>query len=151
VLISGNPGIDDAERPARIASDAAWAALLRERGITAFVDAWQAQPLFADQHAPADALAARTVRRRTLDGEQLARCLEVMGLGAMPDFRAQLPGWRERIAVLAGARDAKFAAIARAMPAARCDLVADAGHDPTIEQPRALAAAIAQGIAAVGG
>src|SRR5262245_28816608 len=49
VLVSVNPGIADGERAARRASDAAWAAMLRERGIAAFVDAWQAQPLFASQ------------------------------------------------------------------------------------------------------
>jgi 2-succinyl-6-hydroxy-2,4-cyclohexadiene-1-carboxylate synthase len=49
ILVSVNPGIDDAERAARRAGDAAWARLLRERGIDAFAEAWEAQPLFATQ------------------------------------------------------------------------------------------------------
>ena len=67
VLISVNPGIDDAERPARRAHDAAWARLLRERGLDAFLDAWEAQPLFATQaRVRADLRAARRARRLAL-------------------------------------------------------------------------------------
>ncbi|HET9622186.1 MAG TPA: alpha/beta fold hydrolase, partial [Kofleriaceae bacterium] len=74
VLISVNPGIADAERPARRASDAAWAARARTGGLADFLAAWQAQPLFASQaRAPADRRAARAARRSRLAGEQLAR------------------------------------------------------------------------------
>ena len=137
ILISVNPGIAGAERPARRASDAAWARLLREHGIAAFVDAWQAQPLFATQaRAPADRLAARRARRLALDPEQLARSLEVMGLAEMPDYRAHVTA--DRCRLIAGADDAKFLAIARALPAP-LDVIAASGHDPTLEQPDALA------------
>ncbi|HEX2689383.1 MAG TPA: alpha/beta fold hydrolase [Kofleriaceae bacterium] len=139
ILISVNPGIWDHERAARRAGDAAWAKLARQRGIAAFVEAWQAQPLFATQHrVPADRLAARTARRLALDPEQLARSLEAMGLAEMPDYRAFVD---DRVALIAGADDAKYVAIARTLPA-RLELIADSGHDPLLEQPRALAAAI---------
>ena len=50
VLESASPGIDDPmERDARFASDAQLAASLERDGIEAFVDRWQAQPLFASQ------------------------------------------------------------------------------------------------------
>src|SRR5213078_461798 len=91
ILISVNPGIADAERAARRASDAAWAKLARERGTAAFLAAWEAQPLFAtQQRAPADRLAARRARRLALDPEQLARSLETTGLAEMPDYRDQI-------------------------------------------------------------
>lgn len=139
VLISGNPGIADDERAARRAGDAAWARLARERGIAAFVDAWQAQPLFAtQQRASADRLAARRARRLALDPEQLARSLETMGLAEMPDYR---PHVDHRCALIAGADDARYVAIARALPAP-LELIAGSGHDPLLEQPVALAAAI---------
>ncbi len=141
ILISVNPGLPEAEREARRASDARWAALLREHGIAAFVDAWEAQPLFATQaRCPPARLAARRARRLQLDPEQLARSLEVMGLAAMPDYRAAVT--TERVALLAGADDAKYVAIARALPAPLA-VVAACGHDPTLEQPVALAAALA--------
>ncbi len=143
VLIGCNPGLDEAERDARRASDAGWARVLRTEGVTAFTDAWQAQPLFASQaRAPADRLAARRARRLALDPEQLARSLEAMGLAEMPDYRAVFP--RDRVALIAGADDAKYVAIARSLRAPSLELIDGCGHDPTLEQPAVLAAAIAR-------
>ena len=137
ILISVNPGIRDAERAARRANDAAWAHMLRERGLAAFFEAWQAQPLFATQsRAPADRRAARGAARRALDPEQLARTFEVMGLAEMPDHTAAVTADRCRLIV--GADDTKFLAIARTLPAP-LDVIADCGHDPTLEQPATLA------------
>ena len=143
VLIGCNPGIADRERPARVATDAHWAALLRTRGIAEFTDAWSTQPLFASQRqVAAERLTARRVRRLALDPMQLARCLDVMGTGAMPDYRPALPALAHRIAWLAGAGDATYAQLAQSLPGAHRALIADCGHDPTLEQPAALAAAI---------
>ncbi|MBS1120947.1 MAG: menH [Deltaproteobacteria bacterium] len=140
ILISVNPGISDAERAARRASDAVWATLLRERGIEAFASAWQGQPLFATQARASDERrAARRDRRIRLDPEQLARSLEVVGLAEMPDYRGAVTP--DRIALVAGADDAKYVAIARAM-GAPLELIADCGHDPTLERPQALAEAL---------
>jgi 2-succinyl-6-hydroxy-2,4-cyclohexadiene-1-carboxylate synthase len=139
VLIGVNAGIADEDRPARRASDAVWAKLLRTRGIAAFVDAWQAQPLFASQAQ--DRLAERRARRLALDPEQLARSLEVMGLAEMPDYRGSV----SRCSLIAGADDAKFADIARSLPAP-LELIEGSGHDPTLDQPERLAAAIARAL-----
>jgi len=139
ILISVNPGIADPERPARRASDAAWATLVRDRGLDAFLAAWEAQPLFAtQQRAPADRLAARRDRRRALDPTQLARSLETMGLAEMPDYRGQVD---DRCALIAGADDAKYVAIARALPAP-LEIIPGSGHDPLLEQHAALTAAL---------
>jgi len=144
VLISVNPGIDEHERPLRRANDAVWARMLRERGVPAFLDAWEAQPLFATQaNVPVDVREARRARRLGLDREQLARSLEVMGLAEMPDYRGVVDA---RCALLVGADDAKFVAIAEALPAP-VEHIAGSGHDPTLEQPAALAAAIARALA----
>lgn len=141
VLISVNPGIADPERPARRDSDAAWARLARDRGIDGFLAAWEAQPLFAtQQRAPAARRAARRARRLALDPAQLARNLETMGLAEMPDYRDLVD---DRVALIAGADDAKYVAIGRALPAP-LDILPDSGHDPLLEQPAALAAAIAR-------
>lgn len=143
VLISVNPGIADHERAARRTGDAAWAELARSRGTASFIDAWQAQPLFASQlRAPADRLAARRARRLALDPEQLAKSLETMGLAEMPDYRSLVDS---RFALIAGADDAKYVAIARGLPAPH-QLIADSGHDPLLEQPAALAQAIARAL-----
>jgi len=139
ILISVNPGIADRERAARRDSDAAWATLVRDRGLDAFLAAWEAQPLFAtQQRAPADRLAARRARRRALDPAQLARSLETMGLAEMPDYRGDVDG---RLALIAGGDDARYVAIAGALPAP-LEIIAGSGHDPLLEQPAALTAAL---------
>jgi 2-succinyl-6-hydroxy-2,4-cyclohexadiene-1-carboxylate synthase len=146
VLISVNPGITDAERAARRATDAEWAALLRTHGLAAFESRWTAQPLFASQQRVDPArLARRRVHRIAHDPEQLARSLEAMGLAEMPDYRPALPALRGRLALIAGADDAKYVAIARAtgLPV---EVIPDSGHDPTLEQPERLATAIARAV-----
>jgi 2-succinyl-6-hydroxy-2,4-cyclohexadiene-1-carboxylate synthase len=139
IAISVNPGLDDTARAARRVIDAAWADMLRARGLAKFIVAWEAQPLFATQ-ARADAArrAARRARRLALDPEQLARSLEVMGVADMPDYHAAVAA---RVALIAGADDPKYLAIARALPAP-LEVIAGSGHDPTLEQPALLAAAI---------
>jgi 2-succinyl-6-hydroxy-2,4-cyclohexadiene-1-carboxylate synthase len=143
ILIGINPGISDAERANRREFDAAWARLLRTSGIGAFGDAWAAQPLFATQtRAPVARRELRQTRRLALDPEQLARSLEVMGVAAMPNYWNVLPAHRSRIALIAGADDAKYVAISEGLPAASFETIPDSGHDPTLEQPAALADAI---------
>jgi 2-succinyl-6-hydroxy-2,4-cyclohexadiene-1-carboxylate synthase len=153
VLVSVSPGLaDPSERAARAASDAAWAARLRRDGIAAFVDAWEAQPLFATQARVAPAvLAARRARRLALDPRALARSLETMGLAAMPDYRGSVAAHAGRLALVAGALDAKFADLARGLvaesPSLPLDLIEESGHDPVLEQPEGLSRAIAGALA----
>lgn len=147
VLISVNPGIDNHERPERRISDGHWSRLLREKGIAAFVQGWSALPLFATQtRAPEAARAARRVQRLALDPEQLAQSIEVMGLGAMPDYRPQLPALGDRVSLIVGCEDTKFAAVARQVPGVTLDELPDCGHDPTLEQPELLAKTIARAV-----
>ena len=141
VLISVNPGIDDHERAARRASDAAWATRARA-DFPAFLDAWEAQPLFATARARApEERARRRARRLRHDPDQIARSLEVMGLAEMPDYRTAITP--ARTALIVGAEDAKYVAIARSCAAPREEIAA-CGHDPTLEQPAALEVALAR-------
>ena len=140
ILIGVNPGVVD-DRAARRASDAAWARMLREQGIAAFADAWNAQPLFASQRrVDPEKLAARRAARLRHDPEQLARSLEVMGLAEMPDYTTAARD--PRVMIVAGADDAKYLAIAQQLGLA-VTTIAACGHDPTLEQPAALAAQLA--------
>jgi 2-succinyl-6-hydroxy-2,4-cyclohexadiene-1-carboxylate synthase len=147
VLIGCNPGIADTERAARRAFDATWTRILRTDGIAAFIDAWERQPLFATQvRAPARRRAERRARRLALDPEQLAQSLEAMGLAAMPDYWSAIPAHRDRLALVVGADDTKYVAIAQSLPAKIHEVIADSGHDPTLEQPEMLAAVIARAV-----
>lgn len=140
LVVSAQAGLREDERSARRAGDARWVGLLRERGLPAFVDAWQALPLWASQaEVPEGAKAAqRELRlRHTADG--LARSLVQHGLGEMPDFRPLLPHVRTSVDLLVGQRDAKFVLLAEELstllPHARLSVAAGAGHNLLLERP----------------
>jgi len=142
ILIGVNPGLVSAEeRAARLASDQAWASMVRRSGIAAFATQARVDPA---------RLAARRARRLRLDPEGIARSLETMGLAQMPDYHAAIASNASRLHLIAGADDARFVAIARALvaecPALPLDLVADSGHDPILEQPEGLSRAITRAI-----
>jgi 2-succinyl-6-hydroxy-2,4-cyclohexadiene-1-carboxylate synthase len=144
-LVGASAGLrSEEERRARRESDAGWARLLRERGLAAFLAAWEGQPLFAGQRGlPAAMLEAQRSWREGLDAEGLARSLEWLGLGEMPDLWPALAQVRVPVLFVAGARDGKFASLAGAMaaaiPGAEARLVAGAGHNVVLEAPEALA------------
>ena len=153
ILVGVHPGLaSDAERAERRAADARWAERLRRDGTAAFLAAWEAQPTFATQaRASADVRARRHAERGGLDPRALATQLEVLGLAAMPALRRALVERAHRAHLVVGADDAKFLAVARTLvheaPALVIDVVDGSGHDPTLEQPAALAAIIARAAA----
>jgi pimeloyl-ACP methyl ester carboxylesterase len=149
----GQPRPDTAAlRADRRAADADWAALLRSRGTAAFADAWEQQALFA---TAARADPARRARRRAareaLDPAALARALETTGLADMPDYRAALAARASRAHLIVGGDDARFVALAgdavAHAPALLVEVLADVGHDPTLENPDALAGLLARALA----
>lgn len=137
------------ERDAARARDAANAARLRAEGVPAFMDAWERLPLFATQR---DLPAATRERvrdgRLANDAEALARTFEHAGQHAMParaDVRAALAKLRAAgipVLYLAGARDAKYRALAEELAAdglAEARIVEGAGHNVHLEAPGAFA------------
>ncbi len=141
-LIGITPGIEDEEaRGLRVASDAVWSAKLRNEGITAFVDAWQALSLW-DTQAMVPAARRGALRRARLahDPEQLARAMDALGTGRMPSMWHALPALTMPVQVIAGALDTKYAAIAARMcqmlPNASLHLIPGAGHNPVFEDPQ---------------
>lgn len=146
VLVGGTPGLRTAtERAARVRDDAALAESLLRDGLAAFVDRWEALPLFATQRAlPETARAARRAQRMGHDPAALAWCLRALGTGAMPSLWDMLPGNAVPLRLVTGARDEKFTAVAREVVAACARathaVVPDAGHDVVTERgARALA------------
>jgi 2-succinyl-6-hydroxy-2,4-cyclohexadiene-1-carboxylate synthase len=144
VLIGGTPGIeDDLERSARAAHDRALAQRVREIGVPAFVDEWLTNPLFAT--LPAEARYVEHRRGNTIEG--LADSLERAGTGVQESLWDELPRLSMPVLAVAGALDARFAAIAARTadaigPSATVALIPDAGHTAHLEQPAAFLATL---------
>lgn len=143
--IGARAGFEDtAERAARVQGDAALAARIEREGVPAFVDAWMARPLFATQRRlGAAALAAAREQRLANRPHALAASLRGMGAGAQMPLQARLAQLQRPVLLVAGAEDARFAAIARdlvrRLPRGCVALVPDAGHAAHLENPDAFA------------
>jgi 2-succinyl-6-hydroxy-2,4-cyclohexadiene-1-carboxylate synthase len=150
VLVGASPGLDDpAERAARRASDDALAAELEQIGLERFLDRWLAQPLFAtlppERAGRADRLANTT--------QGLATSLRLHGTAAQEPLWDRLAGLRPPALLLAGAGDAKFAALAERMAAtigssARVARIPGAGHAAHLERPDEVAVLVRDFLAA---
>jgi 2-succinyl-6-hydroxy-2,4-cyclohexadiene-1-carboxylate synthase len=153
VVVSTHPGLcRESERALRRAHDRRWIALLRERGTAAFVSAWERQALWHTQRAlPEWIRAARRRARCQHAAEGLARALESVGLGRMPDLRPQLARSSCTFDFLAGGADSKFLALAqelhRLIPGSSLGVAEHAGHDLVLERPRFCAAYMASRVA----
>ncbi len=150
-LLSAHPGLQSAaERADRRAADAAWCDILLTRGVPAFVDAWQAQAMWATQaQLPEAARQQRQSERLSHSAQGLALSLRLTGLGEMPNYCARLQEIRVPVTLVAGALDAKFSALVRNMagqlPQANTEIVQGAGHDLLLERPEFITAVIRRG------
>jgi 2-succinyl-6-hydroxy-2,4-cyclohexadiene-1-carboxylate synthase len=139
VLVGGTPGLaDPGERAARVAEDELRAALVEELGVPAFLEDWLALPIFAGLRPEDRCVEARMENRAPDLAASLRRC----GTGTQDSLWGLLPDLAMPVLCAAGALDAKFAAIARAMavdigPKATVGIVPDAGHTAHLEQPDA--------------
>ena len=147
VLVSATAGIaDDDERARRRDADAALAAWMESEGrrMSEVADRWGAQALFATQ-SPEVAAAARADRLSN-EPAHLAAALRGIGTGVMTPLWERLGELQMPVVVLAGELDEKYVALgerlAAALPAARLQIVAGAGHALPLDAPAAVAAAI---------
>ena len=141
VLESGSPGLRRRrDRGERRRDDAALAEVIERDGLEAFVQRWEALPLFDGlRRIPEPLRAGLHERRLSHRPEALAGSLRALSLGAQPSYWARLWTVRAPTLLLTGGRDEKFTGIARAM-AAEMPLVwghvfPGAGHAPHLESP----------------
>ena len=150
VLLSGTAGIEDAdERAARREEDVRTAARIEREGLEPFLDAWLAQPLFAG--LPAE----RSFRQARLENTAagLRSSLEQAGTGSQEPSWHDLQRLEVPVLILAGARDAKFVALAERMAReiggnATLALIEGAGHAAHLEQPDRFLATVRPWLAA---
>lgn len=149
LLVGASPGLaDDRERAARRRADEARATAIERDGVDAFLEAWLDQPLFAS--LPRD--AARVEERRRNPAGGLAEALRRLGTGVQEPLWDRLGELRVPTLLVAGERDAKFAALAERMaqriPPARVGLVENAGHAVHLERPEPFARVVERFLAA---
>lgn len=145
-LIGVHPGLSsDEERRARLTADLERCRALLQRGLSPFIEDWEAQPLFASQRAlPQAARQEQRANRLQHSARGLCQSLLQCGLGSMPDWRPHLANVSASVTFVTGAMDAKFDAIARALVSdchdARHVVIQGAGHNPLLERPDAVRA-----------
>lgn len=145
VLIGASPGLGDpTARESRREEDERRARLLETEGLSTFVAAWEAMPLFGTQtELPAPTQAHQRQIRLSHDPLGLARSLRTLGLAAMPDLRPALARIDVPVRLVAGGLDVKFRELARSMadriPRAEVRVVEGAGHNVVLERPEEVA------------
>lgn len=146
VLIGVHPGLtDESARDERREIDARRARLLRDEGLAAFVDVWEALPLFASQRdLPVERLAEQRENRLSHAPEGLARSIEVLGLAEMPAHGPGMASLDTPTTLMTGSLDDKFSELAAELAKDNAhidvELVEGAGHNVLLEAPAAVAA-----------
>ena len=140
-LVSASPGIDDPDaRAARLDADEHLAHEIERDGIDAFLDRWLAQPLFATLPRERSGIEER---RKANTVDWLTYQLRVLGQGVQPSNWDRLPELPMPVLLIVGELDEKYVDIAQrmeaAIPHARVEIVAGAGHACHLEQPAAVA------------
>lgn len=143
---------DAASRGALRERNFAWAARVRGEGVSAFMDWWEALPLFESQrNLPVDQRERLRAGRLANDAESLALSFERAGAHAMSSQGESIRTLCELVAkgipvsYLAGELDAKYCKVladlrADSHDAVSCRAVPCAGHNIHLEQPEAFGA-----------
>jgi 2-succinyl-6-hydroxy-2,4-cyclohexadiene-1-carboxylate synthase len=145
IMESGSPGLRRRmERAERRETDGRLVSLLRTQGVEAFVDRWEAQPLFESlKLLPPEQREALRARRKSCTVEGLVGALECLGLGFQPSYWQELHRQRLPTLLLTGALDEKFTEMARKMatelPVVWSHAFTNCGHAPHLEAPEAYA------------
>lgn len=141
ILESPSAGLTEPpERAKRAAADATLADELEHDGVAAFMDRWEAQPLFArEQELPAPVRSRIQRDRRRNRASGLAASLRGGGQGVMEPLVSRLKTVRCPVVLVAGSLDGtgvqRAATIARSVPTVRLLILPGRGHAPHREDP----------------
>lgn len=136
-MISGHPGLPPADRADRLVRDLALADQI-ESNSKRFLDTWYDQSVFAGLSP--DLRQQLEADKRTREPAAIATQLRHFTIGRQPDHGSDLETLDLPLLVLAGERDAKYAAIARRIqataPNATTFILPDVGHLLHLEDPK---------------
>lgn len=148
ILESASPGLAvEEDRVDRKESDEDLADRIEQLGVAAFVREWEALPLWASQRRlDAETLQRQQETRLMSNPVGLANSLRGYGTGVQASNWEQLYTLTMPVLLLTGEHDTKFTATAREMvtqiPYATHELIAGAGHNTHLENPRQFAAQV---------
>lgn len=145
VVLGASAGIQDpTARSARRAADEKLAAWMETQPIEAIVEAWERQPLFADQSERL--IEAQRPGRLAQDPRSLALLLRTAGQGAMDPIWGRLPTLELPVLALAGARDERYRRASRRIaaeaPRGHAATIEHAGHAAHLQRPGEFADAL---------
>ncbi len=144
VLIGVDPGLPtEGERKTRITWEDSCIDRLLTHGLEAFVDEWEALPLFATQRKLSLEQQERMrATRLSHTPSGLAYTLATLGLGRMPNLYGELCKTSTPLHFVAGEKDTKFCAIATKIvqrsPRLTRRVIPGVGHNVAFEDPAAL-------------
>lgn len=147
VLIGASPGIaDEAERAARRRADERLAAEIERSSLNDFARRWADNPVLAGQPREVQERIHRDRLRNSTHG--LAAALRGLGTGALPPLWEHIGELVMPLRLIVGERDGRFRGIALRLrelaPSADVVVVKGAGHAVHLENPKAVAEAIAE-------
>jgi 2-succinyl-6-hydroxy-2,4-cyclohexadiene-1-carboxylate synthase len=141
VLIGATGGLEtDDERSERRRADEELADHIETIGVSAFIDEWLAQPLFASLSEQ----AAFRDERCTNTAAGLASSLRLCGTGTQRPLWSELGRLQMPVLILAGEHDEKFIALGKRLAAnigtnAEFMIVPDSSHSAHLENPHVTA------------
>lgn len=144
ILESTSSGVhEESARRQRIDADETLAALIERDGVEAFVARWESLPMWSSQSSLSDSGRARLRAQRLANSAiGLANSLRGAGAGVDQPILDRAGEITARTLILAGGLDIQYVEhgkrLAAAIPHARLEIIADAGHAVHLEQPEAV-------------
>lgn len=142
VLLSTNPGLPVAERPARARSDQEWAEKFLNQNFQKTIEKWNEQAVFQGS------VSEPQRKEEDFNRRQLADCLTRWSLSQQEDFHDYLKQVAVPLLYVSGERDSKYTLIGQSLAAASPRIlhrkIENAGHRVFLDQPDATAFEIVQ-------
>ena len=148
IVESASPGLrDEGARAARRAADERLAARIERLGVQAFLEEWEALPLFAGlRRLSVEQRAALRRERLVNTARGLAESLRGMSVGIQESLWEAVSGFTFPVLALAGAEDVHYVTVAAELvervPRGRCVVVEQSGHTVHLEAPTAFTVAV---------
>lgn len=142
ILISAQPGLPESEKSARLANDEAWARRFENDPWKDVVASWNRLPVFVGGDAEPERPESPEARRAAADS------LRAWSVGRQNDFRSLMREQRDRLILVAGERDPKYAEMTKALASEGFEthIVKNSGHRVLFDAPAALATITSGGL-----